>query len=200
MRITSGFTGDRQAVASLKRLGSEGLKAMTRATNKAGDKARTLSSREIREDVSLSAAYVRQRLRVRRATFSRLEYTIQTPKRGVLMTRYPYRELSRGGRPNGVSVKIKRRGARAKLRSGFVTWLTAGQKKVQAIAVPERSKSGGKRPRYKTGNSKIKVLYAPSISQVYDSVRGRITPEVLRYFEGQVLRELIQAEKKAGLR
>lgn len=193
MRFEADLVGDKRALTFLRRLGKEGQKAITRATNNTGRKARTLSSREIRSDVALSAAYVRARLLIKRATFKRAEYVIRAKRRGVLMTRYPYRELQSGG----VSVKIKRKGARKKIENGFVTRLNAQGRRVDAIAVPDYTGAvGKKRAKYKTGNLKIRVLYAPSVSQVFNDVRDRITPEVERYFIEQMDKEINQAIKR----
>lgn len=195
MRFDAETVGDKRAITFLRKLGKEGQKAITRATNNTGRKARTLSSREIRNDVRLSAAYVRKRLKIQKATFKRNEYVIRAATRGVLMTRYPHRELARGG----VSVGIKKGGARQKLSKAFVTELNAGNRRVRAIAVPDLTGAqGGKRARYATGNLKIRVLYAPSVSQVFNDVRDRITPEVERYYVVQMDKEINQAIRRIG--
>ncbi len=140
MRFDADLVGDKRALTFLRKLGKEGLKAVTRATNNTGRKARTLSSREIRSDVALSAAYVRARLLIEKATFKRSEYVIRAKTRGILMTRYPYRNLNSGG----VSVKIKRKGSRKKFPKGFVTRLNAQGRKVDVIAVPDFTGAAGK--------------------------------------------------------
>ncbi|SFM71380.1 phage tail protein [Marinobacter pelagius] len=196
MRVEADIAGDKRALTFLRRLGKEGQKAITRATNNAGRKARTLASTEIRKDVRLKAGYVRKKLKIRRATNKNQVFAIRAKRRGVLMTRYPYRELKRGG----VSVGIKKGGPRKVLKGAFVTTVSADGKRVPVIAVPVRRGPDGKRPKYKTGNTKIQVLYSPSVSQVFNTVRTRITPEVMRYFEIQVDKEVNQAIKRITAR
>ncbi len=183
-RFNSDITGDKAALKTLRQLGKYGEQAMTRATNNAGRRARTLSSKEIRAQVNLKAGYVRNRLKIKRATRSRPEFVISAAKRGVLMTRYPYRTTRRG-----VTVKIKRTGARAVLEGAFVTQVNAGGRKVDVVAVRQPG-------RFSTGNRRFKVLYSPSVSQVFNKVRGEIKPEVDRYFEEQIRKELNQALRR----
>src|SRR5690606_14835054 len=107
--------------------------------------------------------------------------------------RYPYRVLQK----RGITVKVKRKGARRRIEGAFVTRLNAQGRRVSVIAVPNyKGAVGKKRAKYQTGNTKIKVLYSPSVSQVFVDVRDRITPEVERYFIDQVDKEINQAIKR----
>lgn len=188
MRFSADLKGDKQALKMLRNLGKIGQQAITRATNNGGRRARTLASKEIRSEVNLKAGYVRERLRIRKATRNKPEYVISATKRGVLMTRYPYTEKA-----GGVSVKIKRKGARTLVRGGFVVTLNAGGRKVEAVAIRQSGK-------FKTGNRRFKVLYSPSVSQVFNRIQDQITPEVIRYYGEQIDKELIQALKRLDKR
>ena len=168
-------------LVSLNALGVEGPKILSRALNKTADKAKTLASRAIREQVALKAAYVKGKLNIRKANPLNLRASLGAEQRGVLMTQYTYSVLRRGG----VTVKIKPTGARAKLPKAFVVNLKAGSKTVPAIAV--RDPSGG---RYSTGNAKIIVYYSPSISQVFNSVRDDIKEETADYLKSVTDSEL----------
>lgn len=183
-RFSAEIQGDKQALNSLRQLGREGQKAVTRATNNAGRRARTLASKEIRSQVNLRAGYVRERLKVKRANASRTEFVISAAKRGVLMTRYPYRQTRRG-----VSVNIKKGGGRARLDGAFVTQVNAGGRKVDVVAVRTTGK-------FRTGNQRFRVLYSPSVSQVFNTVRETITPDVNRYYAEQIDKELMQAMRR----
>ncbi|KZZ70645.1 hypothetical protein A3765_16215, partial [Oleiphilus sp. HI0130] len=158
----------------LKGLSLDGPKILTRALNKTATKGRTRSSEEIRKQVNLKAAYVKGKLNISRATYKNLQSKITAEKRGVLMTRYPHTMLARGG----VTVKIKRNGARAKLPSAFKTFVYAGGKRVEVLATPATGK-------YRTGNRKMKVLYSPSVSQVFNAVRDDIDAEMVDYLAAQ---------------
>jgi len=183
-RFNAEISGDKAVLKTLGQLGKFGQQAVTRATNNTGRRARTLASKEIRSQVNLKAGYVRQRLRVKRATRGNPEFVISATRRGVLMTRYPYRQTRRS-----VTVKIKKSGGRAVLDRAFVTQVNAGGRKVDVIAV-------GQPGKFSTGNRRFKVLYSPSVSQVFNTVRDDITPEVNRYFEEQISKELDQALRR----
>ncbi len=191
MRFTGEVVGQKQAQQFLKKLGTVGQQAIVRATNNAGRRATTLSNREIREQVNLKAGYVRERLKVKKATRQRVEFVITANKRGVLMTRYPYRVLKRG-----VKVRIKKGGPPRLIEGGFVTVLNAGGRKVQVIAAPGERDSSGRRKRYRTGSPTLKVFYAPSVSQVFNKTRDRVTPRVIRYYDEQIDKELARALKR----
>lgn len=165
----------------LRGLALDGPKILSRSLNKTATKGRQRSSEEIRKQVALKAAYVKSKLVVRRATYKRLQAKITAEKRGVLMTRYPYSQLKTGG----VSVKIKKNGARQKLRGAFKTTLRAGGKTVDVLAVPDPQ--GGK---YRTGNRKISVLYSPSVSQVFNTVRDRVDDELVGYLEAETTKQI----------
>lgn len=188
MRFTSELAGDKDALYTLRQLGKEGQKAIARATNNGGRRARTLASKEIRNQVNLRAGYVRERLRTTRATTKKTEFVINATKRGVLMTRYPFRQTRKG-----VSVKIKPKSARSFIKGAFVTTVNAGGRKVEVVAVRQ---SG----RFSTGNRRFKVLYSPSVSQVFNKVRDTITPDVMRYYGEQIDKELRQALKRLDKR
>lgn len=183
MRINDEFTGFKEAAKELKTLGQEGQRAVTRALNKTATKTRTLASKDIRSQVNLKAGYVREKLRIKKATFKQPQAVIYASRRGVLMTRYPHKVLSRG-----VSVRIKKGKARKVMKGAFVTTVNAGGKKVQVIAVQHRP-----RARYSTGNLKFDVLYGPSVSQVFQTARADITPEVEQYLAQQIEREIDRA-------
>jgi len=82
-------------------------KAIARSLNRAVDRGRTAMSREIRTVYNLSAARVRDRLRVRHAyAGSRISLTAElagTGKRAMNITGFKPKQT-----PQGVSVKIKR--------------------------------------------------------------------------------------------
>ena len=191
MRFNGEVVGQREARQFLKKLGKVGQQAIVRATNNAGRRATTLSNREIREQVNLKAGYVRERLKVTKATRQRVEFVITANKRGVLMTRYPYRILKSGAR-----VRIKKGGAAGFIEDGFETVLNAGGRRVKVIAAPGDRDSSGRRKRYRTGSPTIKVFYAPSVSQVFNKTRDEVTPRVIRYYDEQIDKELARALKR----
>ena len=191
MRFTSQIVGQKQSLEFLKRLGTVGQQAIVRATNNAGRRATTLANREIREQVNLKARYVREQLKVRKATHQRVEFVITANKRGVLMARYPYSETRRG-----IRVRVKKGGPPKYIQGGFLALLKAGSKRVEVIAAPGERDGSGRRKRYRTGSPTIKVFYSPSVSQVFNKTRDVITPAVIRYYGDQIDKELVRALRR----
>jgi len=144
--------------------------AQNSAINKTAAKAKTLASKKIREQVNLKAGYVGSHLKVKKSTFSTLSASIWATKRGVLMTRYPHRKIKKG-----VKVKIKKGGAYRLINGGFIM-TNLSNSGASGVAVRD--------------NGKIKMLYSPSVSQVFNTVRDDIAPETDIYLQQQFEREI----------
>lgn len=166
----------------LRGLALDGPKVLSRSLNKTATKGRQRSSEEIRKQVALKAGYVKSKLAVKRATFKRLQAKLTAAKRGVLMTRYQHSQLKSGD----YSVKIKRKGARKRLRGAFKTNVYAGGKKVDVLAF----RGDG---FYRTGNRRMNVLYAPSVSQVFNTVRNRVDAEMATFLLAETERQIATA-------
>ncbi|MFW6344710.1 MAG: phage tail protein [Halomonas sp.] len=134
-------------------------RAMSRAINHTLGVTRTEASSEIRKQVKLKAGYVRDKLKIRKATMSQLSGAIRTPTRGTLLTRYPHRQYKKGG----IGVQVKPGSGKTKHMPGafFITFGNG----VQAIAY--RTKYGPGLGR----SEGLKVLYGPSTSQVFTDVK-----------------------------
>jgi len=99
-------------------------KTTARTINKVMDLAKTAMSREIRSDYALSAAYVRDRLRITRATTRLGRFGISAKltgsgKRGAQRSANVIAFSGRQGL-KGVSVKIRRKGARKVIKHAFI--------------------------------------------------------------------------------
>lgn len=174
---------DREQIAAALRhfefVGGNVDDAMRIAINKTAPKIRTLSSVKIREQVRLSAAYVKDKLTIRRATRAKLSAAISTPKRGLLLTKFSTdaQAASDGIRwlrppaapPGGIRVKVKPGGATKKVSPG------AGSKPFYIVL--RDSGALGIARRNSRHRNDIDVLHGPSLSQVFRSVRGDVTPE-----------------------
>ncbi|WP_136247937.1 phage tail protein [Halomonas borealis] len=153
---------DRQAVREiyddLAHIKDGAPKAMSRAINHTLGVTRTEASKEVRKQVKLKAGYVRDKLKVRRATTSKPQGAIQTPTRGTLLTRYPNRQYKKGG----IGVQVKPTGGKQKMPGAFFIRFANGN---QAVAI--RTKRGPGLGR----SEGLKVLYGPSVSQVFTDVK-----------------------------
>jgi len=149
-------------------------KILTRALNKTVSKGRTLSSKKIREQVSLKANYVKSKLNIRKATWTKLTASISAESRGLILTNY-----ATGVDKNGhIKVKIKKKGKAKIFTDAFLTTINAGSKKVDAIAVRDPA------------TNKFKVLYGPSVSQVFNTVRDDVDTELVEYLSVVAEKEL----------
>lgn len=152
-------------------------RAIMRSINKTVTKSKTRSSQEIKKQVNLKASYIKSKLKVYRASISRLYARISSQRRGLLLTRYGARQLK-----TGVSVKVKSRGQRKLLRGAFLIKLRAGNvNNVGAVGVAYRK---GK------GRTPVDVLHGPSVSQVFTDVKDKVSPEMSEYMAQQLDKEI----------
>lgn len=146
-------------------------RAAVQALNRAITSVRALAVREIRKEVQLPAGYVREKLRINRATASRPEASIVASRRGVLLTRFPHRVLKRGG----IAVTVTP-GSRALFSRAFLI------KSLRGSGVPGIAVRKGK------ARLPVAVLHGPSPSQVFGTIRKDIAPEA-----GQIYRRQFQS-------
>lgn len=190
-----------EAISLFKFLGGNSSDAVRIAINKAGPKIRTLSSSEIRSQVRLKASYLngkdstgKQRLSFVRATKSKLTGAIQTPSRGLLLSRFSTDSQISGDKvgwyrppevpPRGIRVKVKPSGSPQPVTGGsdadgspFYMVL----KNSRALGIAVRRKDSG------PNGGKLKVLYGPSVSQVFTDVKDKVTPAAGEEYERQLL-------------
>jgi hypothetical protein len=153
---------DRAAVREVEQLlahiknGSN--RAMANAINHTLTVTRTEAGREIRNQVKLKAAYVRERLRLSKASVAKPQGRIATPTRGILLSRFDNRAYAKGG----IGVQVKPIGGKRRMPGAFYVTFANG---VHAIAI--RTKHGPGLGR----SEGLKVLYGPSVSQVFTDVK-----------------------------
>ena len=149
----------------VKGIGKNAPKVLSRSLNKTVSKGRTLSSKKIRQQVSLKAKYVKDKLHIRKATWSKLTASISAESRGLILTNYVTGVDGNGN----FKVKIKKKGKTKIITNAFLTTINAGSRKLDAIAVRDPV------------TNKFKILYGPSVSQVFNTVRDDIDTELVEY-------------------
>lgn len=195
-----GIRGLAKLQANIGRVGATSRKAARLAINDSARWGRSQGSKEIRRQVNLKASYVNKHLEVsKKASDKSLAAVISATKRPVLLNRYGAKQLTRkakgsarskgdplrgipaGRKSAGISVKVKARGSRKKMRGAFFVPLKGSG--VMGLA----TRTGPKRDDYE-------VHYGPSVDQVWRSVRDDISPEVearlAREFQRQLKRLL----------
>lgn len=180
----------------LNGVSKEAPKILTRALNKTASKGRTESSKAIRKEVKLSAAYVNERLKVDKANYRSLTARVRTPSRGILLSRFSTNSQARNpdlrwirapdNPPRGIKVKVSPNGG-AKLVTGgsgisgkpFYMVL-----KNRNLAIAARRSSPGPK------GGKIKVFSGPSLSQVFNTVKEDLEGPLAEYQEEQVVKQI----------
>lgn len=178
----------KEAVDLFKFYGLNSQEALRIAINKTVPKVRTASVSAIRSQVRLSAAYVRERLTIKRANKTDMSAAIRTPRRGMLMSRYSTdsqvaSEKIRWFRPppvpkRGIKIKIKPKGQieNAPIEDGNKPFYLV-LKTSHALGIAAR-----------IGKTKeLKVFHSPSISQVFSGVREDVLPDANRELTKQMI-------------
>jgi len=158
-------------------------RAMARALNRTASKAKTLSSRAIRNEVNLSAAYVRDNLKgpANGAAFKafpgKLSARLSTPKRGILLRNFVTNSTPSGpGRPaTPIRVRVKAVGPTEVLRSGFYIKTQASNAITPAVRNEVLRQLNMKQ---KLDSGPYTVLHGPSLSQVFASVKDDISGDM----------------------
>lgn len=180
-------------------------KLASQTLNRALPRGRTRLVRVVTGSINLPAAYVREQITLRNATPAKLEAAMSARKRPVQLSRFDARRVLKAGqlsaasrerhhdeqarasaamRPAGVTVKVRKGGARETLPGAFIIRLRSSN----SIGVALRAKVGDKR----AGRKPIDVLYGPSLDQIYRRVRPELQAEMGTYVRDELQRRVAQ--------
>jgi len=193
MTINYQINVDQDAVADAVSLfefvGGNTSDALRVAINKTAPKIKTLASRAIRDQVRLSASYVGERLTVRKATRSRLNGAIGTPSRGLLLSRFSTDPLIAGEKVGWIKPPlIPAGGIRIKVKPvGSTTGAPGIGANKPFYIVLNGGQNVGIAARTGTSRKGIKVFSGPSLSQVFNTVRGDVLPTASAEYQAQLL-------------
>lgn len=181
-------------------------RATYRVINRVAQKTLTASRREIVSQVSLTAAYVRERMDLSLANPGRMFAVITARRRPTRLATYGARQLTRaaktakgdvmrsiaaGRKQAGVSVKVKRAGGgRKQMRGAFFIPLRRGRGDLGANGMGVFIRTG-------TGRDAIKHLYGPSVDQVFRSVADRAVPKVMQELRDELKKQTAYEVRKA---
>lgn len=176
--IGAEWKGLDKALGELGSVPAKVERANVQALNKGIDQTRTLAVRAIANEIGLPQKYIREKLWITGANKNRPEATLSASRRGVLLTRFPHRQLTQNikgkktaegkaaKRNAGVQVTIKPAG-RLVYRHGFLVPLGYKNTGEPIIGLAHRIEGQGR---------KIHVHHGPSPAQVYGSIRDDIAP------------------------
>ncbi|MCB0056733.1 MAG: phage tail protein [Caldilineaceae bacterium] len=176
------------AISFFEFVGGQTTDAVRIAINKAAPKVRTKASSAIRTQVRLAAAYVNEKLTITRATRQKLSGAIQTPSRGLLLSKFSTDTQVASDKigwlippavpARGIRVKVKPVGTPKPLSNDHFYMVLPNSR---ALAIARRREKPGPK------GGKIDVLYGPSISQVFNTVRDDVLPEASDIYQEQLL-------------
>lgn len=197
MEVQVDRTSLQEVRALLAKFSDGARRAHARSLNKTVNRSRTESSKEVRKQVRLNAAYVKSLLTITKASERRLQAKISTPTRGLLMSRFSTDTSIAGDKvgwlkpppvpPRGIRVKVKPTGG-AKVFGGdeivgkpFYMVLPGTTGRVAIVG--RRAKTGSQ-------GGQIKVFYGPSLSQVFTDVKDDIAEPLALYQMQQFEKEI----------
>lgn len=178
-------------------ISDEAPKILTRTLNATASKARTEGSKAMRQQVNLSAAYVRDHMAVTNANYRKLESKVSTPSRGLLLSYYLYGVT-------GINQDTGRatRGALLKYQKGYFSVANLDQPLKVKVKKNKPPVTLGPEwfilPTLKNSNlpglakrqgSKLK-LHGPSLSQVFADVKDDIAGPMADYQAEQLAKNI----------
>jgi len=187
-----------EAINYFEFLGGNASDAIRVGINKAGPPIRTKASKEIRSQVRLKAAYVKDRLKLTKATRQKLEGRIQAPSRGLLLSRYSTDTQVSGDKVSwlrpppiparGIKVKVKPSGPVKTMGKEWFYMVLRGSGRIGIVKRRTDTDRIDRRFRATTlQKGKYDVAYGPSLSQVFTDVKDDILPEASEIYQDKVL-------------
>jgi hypothetical protein len=190
--ISYGVSANKEQIADAVSLfefvGGNSQDAVRVAINRSAPKVRTKASQAIRSQVRLKAAYVNERLQIRKASRSTLSGSISTPSRGLLLSKYSTDTQVASDKiswikppatpARGIRVKVKPSGPTKPLGKQFFYMVLP---KSRALAIVRRRDTPGPE------GGLIDVAYSPSLSQVFNTVRDDVLPEASDIYQAELI-------------
>ena len=198
MEVQVDRTSLQEVQALLARFSDGAARARMRATNKTVSKARTESSKEIRKQVRLSAAYAKSLLTITKASIRNPQAKVSTPARGLLLSRFSTDTTVSGDKVGWLKPPaIPARGLRIKVKPTGGAKVFSGDDEIEGkpfyMVLPGTSGRVaivGRRAKTGAQGGKIKVFYGPSLSQVFTDVKETVGEDMALYQMQQFEKEI----------
>lgn len=192
-KVSANLDQVKEAISLFEFVGGQTTDAVRIAINRTAPTIRTKASKAIRTQVRLKAAYVNGKLSIKKATRKKLSGAIRAEPRGVLLSKYSAGAqvssekigwiLPPPNPPGGIKVKIKPRGSTQSVEgkpgeiTGKAFYMVLPSSR--ALAIAGRKPGGG-----------IKIFHAPSVSQVFYTVRDDVLPEASDTLQSELLKAM----------
>lgn len=187
------------AISDLEAIPNRVLRAATASVNKASDRARAAGKRGILSQINFPARYLdpsEGRLVVsQKATKNNLEARVSARTRATSLARFARGNPVPGDR-RPINLQVSSGGATRTLDRAFVIRLRAGTAALDTksnLGLAIRTENGeAPRAAYKPKRlgENLWLLYGPSISQVFATVRDDVSPDTADFLEKEFLRLL----------
>lgn len=176
------------SLEDIENLPEEILRNARNAINKAADRARTSSDREIRKELNFPAQYLRSRLTVRkRASGSNLEAIISGRDKPTSLARFVTSRSPKVG-VAGVNVKVSSSVAK-RMNSAFVMQLRNGNLGLAIRLKPGATLTGSRgAKRFSSKDGNLFLLYGPSVDQAFQTILPGQEEDTAEYLEREFLR------------
>jgi hypothetical protein len=175
------------ALTAIEGLDDQILRNAARAINSTADRGRTMSARAMLTQVNFPASYLNPgegRLVVtNRAAGLKLNATIRGRDQPTSLARFvsgSKRPLAKGG----LTIEVKPGHARF-MKRAFIMPLKNGNKGLAMRTAGPAPDRAYKPRRIAPG---LYLLYGPSVDQVFSSVRGQVSPDLLQFLEDEFSR------------
>lgn len=184
--------------ALLAKFSDGGRRAHVRSLNKTVTKSRTESSKEIRKQVRLNAAYVKSLLAISYASIRNPQAKVLTPRSGLLLSRFSTDTMVSGDKVGWLKPPaIPARGLRIKVKPTGGAKVFSGDNEIEGkpfyMVLPGtegRVAIVGRRAKTGSQGGRIKVFYGPSLSQVFTDVKEDVGERMALYQMQQFEREI----------
>ena len=176
------------SLEDIENLPEEIIRNARNAINKAADRARTSSEREIRKELNFPAQYLRSRLRVnKRASGSNLEAIISGRDKPTSLARFVTSRSPKVGKA-GVNVKVASNVAR-RMQQAFVMQLRNGNLGLAIRLKPGAMLRGSRGAKqFSSKDSNLYLLYGPSVDQAFRTILPNQEEDAAEYLEREFLR------------
>ncbi len=183
--------------ALLAKFSDGAARAHSRSLNKTVTKGRTDSSKEIRKQIRLNAAYAKSLLTITKASQKNLSARITTPVRGLLLSRFSTNTSISGDKVSWLKPpSIPARGLRIKVKPNGSPVPFSGDDEIVGkpfyMVLPGTGRVGivGRKAKLGAQGGKIKVFYGPSLSQVFTDVKEDLSEPLAQYQLEQFEKEI----------
>lgn len=167
------------AINKMTDLGEQSPEILADTLNYGGQLAIDAAEQMISSELNLEPDYIRGKISLRkRATATNFTATVSANRRGLLLSRFDAKQQFSGGKRAGISLKVKKRGARKTMKSAFFIKLKRrNERGAGATGIAIRPGDGvtlNRAEKLEANRFGYAVLHGPSVSQALETMSEHI--------------------------